>query len=82
MDTPEQVRARLKGILDLIGPGMSLTVDDRFLAAAFGSETPTVEAEQFARQNQCAFRYEPGNHHGDGAGVFGRAYAKRVGGDA
>jgi len=78
MENQEQTQARLKGILDRIGPGISLMVDDRFMAAAFGEKTIVTEAKQFADANHCTFRYEPGNHHGDGTGYFGRAYSKKI----
>ena len=82
MEKPEQTRERLKGILDRIGPGLDLSVDDRFLTAAFGDEDTTTKAEQFAHDNDCAFRYEPGKIRGDGVGFFGRAYPKEIDSDA
>ncbi len=82
METREQTRGRLKGILDRIGPGLDLSVDDRFLVAAFGDEDTTTKAEQFAHDNHCAFRYEPGKSRGDGIGFFGRAYPKKIDSDA
>ena len=77
METQDQSQVRLQGILDRIGPGMWLSVDDRFLVAAFGRESTSKKAEEFAHQNQCAFKYEPGVQHGDGTGRFGRAYTKK-----
>ena len=82
MEKPEQTRERLKGILDRIGPGLDLGVDDRFLYAAFGDEDTTTKAAQFAHDNHCAFRYEPGAFHGDDVGIFGRAYFKKIDSDA
>ena len=58
MENQEQTQARLKGILDRIGPGMWLDVDDRFLAAALGYDATAAKAEQFAKDNHCAFTYE------------------------
>ena len=64
---------------------MWLTVDDRFLAAAFGNgyipndvKAIAKDAEKFANDNECAFRYEPGKPYGDGVGFFGRAYFKKI----
>ena len=74
MDMPAEIQDRLKEILDRIGPGMSLGVDDRVLSAAFGNDTQSDEATEFARRDGCAFRYERGPAHGDGMGEFGRAY--------
>ena len=82
METSGQTRDRLKSILDRIGPGLNLSVDDRFLIAAFGNEDTVTKAEQFARDNHCAFRYESGKNRGDGRGVFGRAYPKKIDGCA
>ena len=82
MEKPEQLRGRLKGILDRIGPGLDLSVDDRCLSAAFGNEDTTTKAEQFAHDNHCVFRYESGKFHGDGVGFFGRAYFKKIDSDA
>ena len=82
MEKLEQTRVRLRGILDRIGPGLDLSVDDRFLVAAFGGEDTTTKAEQFAHDNHCAFRYKPGKYHGDGIGFFGRAYVKKTDNDA
>ena len=73
MYTPEQARGNLKEILDRIGPGMWLNVDDRVLSAAFGLDATSDEATEFARRNQCAFRYKRGPAYG-GMGEFGRAY--------
>ena len=69
MDTPTQIQDRLEKILDRIGPGMSLRVDDRVLSAAFGNDAQSDEATEFARRNGCAFRYERPTH-GDGMGEF------------
>ena len=77
METQDQVQARLQDILDRIGPGMWLSVDDRFLVAAFGHESTSKKAEKFAHHNQCAFRFERGAQRGDGTGLFGRAYTKK-----
>ncbi len=74
MYTPDEARNHLKGILDRIGPGMWLGVDDRVLSAAFGHDAPDDEAAAFAQRNGCAFRYKPGPAHGDGMGEFGCAY--------
>ncbi len=77
METREQLQARLKAILDQLGPGASLHIDDHWMAASFGRDDVQQIAESFAEQNHCLFRYEPGAHHGDGFGIFGRAYFTR-----
>ncbi len=76
MEAQEQTRTQLSTILDQLGPGMWLRVDDRFLSAAFGKKDKSTEAERFAKDNNCSFQYETGHAHGDGTGVFGRAYTK------
>ena len=76
MPTREQARARLKAILDLLAPGASLHIDDRWMTAYFGQNDVQRDARLFAEQNHCAFRYEAGANHGDGVGIFGRAYIK------
>jgi len=77
MESQEQIRARLKGILDRIGPDLWLTVTDSFLVAAFGDEATITKAKRFAHENNCAFRYEEEKYRGDGVGIFGRAYYKK-----
>ncbi|MCH8347873.1 MAG: hypothetical protein IH901_05195 [Proteobacteria bacterium] len=78
MKTKKQKRAFFKEILDRLGPGLWLHVEHFILVAVFGSEATVKAAKKFAYDNECAFRYEPGQHYGDGFGVFGRAYSKKI----
>ena len=70
----EEVRENLKAILDLIGPGISVRVEQTVLVHAFGRQDMIAKAEQFAQDNQCAMRYEKDSTYADGIGHFGRAY--------
>lgn len=74
----EDVRERLEAILDLIGPGISLVVDETVLDSAFGHQDIVAKAKKFANDNQCAFRYEKENADHDGIGYFGRAYYREL----
>ncbi len=78
MRTKKQNRALFKEILDRLGPGLWLHVEHYILVTVFGSEATVKDAEKFAQDNDCAFRFEPGEHYGDGFGVFGRAYSKKT----
>jgi hypothetical protein len=80
METQEQGLSRLKAILDLIGPGASLHIDDRWMARLFGPDKKTAaqSASEFAQHNHCVFRFEPHTGgKGEGIGIFGRAHFKR-----
>lgn len=77
MEIPKQTRERLRGILDRLGPGLFLKVEEPVLRIAFGGEDPKAVATTFASSNHCAFWYERGARHGERVGVFGRASQKR-----
>lgn len=80
IETQEQGLSRFKAILDLIGPGASLHIDDRRMVRLFGRDKKTAaqSASEFAQHNDCVFRYEPHTGaKGEGIGIFGRAQFKR-----
>jgi hypothetical protein len=62
-----EARANLLGILERLGPGAWLGVDERWLFACFG-EGGHQAADEFAKANSCCFFPE------DEGGRFGRAY--------
>ncbi len=72
MDTREQGLANLKEILDRLGPGAWLRIDDRWLIRLFDSEIDVAfdAATEFAKRNHCTLRYDQEK----GIGEFGRAY--------
>ena len=82
METRQQTQQRLLGILNRIGPGLELTVDERFLIAAFGDMPPYLAADSFAKENNCGFAFRPAQHYGDGQGIFFRAYTKELDSEA
>jgi hypothetical protein len=71
MDTKEQSLLRLKEILDRLGPGAWLQIDDRWISHLFSGSLEA--AKEFARENHCAFRYNKESRFGE----FGRAYSKK-----
>jgi hypothetical protein len=80
METRESSLSRLKIILDQLGPGAWLHLDDRWMMRLFGFVDVGPEknagidaATDFARRNGCAFRYEEDTQ----MGVFRRALFKR-----
>ena len=70
MSTRDDTLDNLQGILDRLGPGASLCVDDRWLSACFG-EGGHQGADHFAKANHCDFIPD-----GEG-GKFIRAYSKQ-----
>jgi hypothetical protein len=72
MSNENAARANLQGILDRLGPGATLSVDDRWLWTCFGDGGPGA-ADRFAKSNHCGFIPE-----GEG-GTFIRAYFKQGG---
>ena len=82
MQTREQSLADLKAILNHLGPGAWLHIDDRWMEHAFGLDKKAAAqaAKNFAQSNQCVFRYEPdAGGSGEGVGIFGREYFKEDG---
>lgn len=62
-------------LLDRLGPGVFLHVDDMILKSLFPSTVRGVDqaaVKTFAEQHACAIRYEKQAEQG----VFGRAYFK------
>lgn len=79
MRSREDNLSRFSEMLDRLGPGLWLHVDDVNIKALFqpadsvGIDDLTIRtAEEFAAERDCAFRYERKNE----CGVFGRAYSK------
>lgn len=78
METQEEHLRKLETILALMPSGGSAmySMDDRALLHTFGGRTESiiVLAEDLARRNGCAFRYDPdGRGKGQGLGSFCRA---------
>jgi hypothetical protein len=71
MAMTEPALENLRSILDRLGPGAWLHVDDRWLSACFGEEGPQA-ADRFAKAHHCSFIPD-----GDVGGRFGRAYFKK-----
>ena len=74
----EDGRKRLRAILGLIDPGISVRVEETVLVSAFGRQDMIAKAEKFARDNQCAMRIENSDACGDGTAHFGRAYYREL----
>lgn len=69
-------KAHLTKILNLLGPGLNLSVDNVNMIAFFGRDTTIAEAKKFAKQHQCDF-IENDRPPNDFTGVFIRAYSKK-----
>ena len=69
-DQQQNTQKHLRKILALLGPGITVHVDDRFLVAAFGRDDMNRKSKEFATRHHCAFRYEGD----DLGGHFVRAY--------
>lgn len=79
-ETKEEALAIVGEILDRLGPGMSLHVDDRWVAKMFDLDRSKPKAGQaidaaqdFAKRHGCGFQFESET----GTGVFFRAYSER-----
>jgi hypothetical protein len=76
MPSQQEQQARFKELLERIGPGIRLEVDDVVLKAVFGEGLgerlePAIErAREFAERNHCGCIYSPGDTHA----MFIRAY--------
>jgi hypothetical protein len=74
----ERTRKNLAEILDRLGPGLLLKVDDSCLSRAFGfvaigsNAGARHRAEQFAEDRECFFLHDAKTS----AGMFGRTYAR------
>jgi hypothetical protein len=68
--TQDEAQANLQGILDRLGPGAWLAVDQTWMWCLF-REGGVDAARRFAESSGCCFV-----HDGAGVGRFGRAYFK------
>ena len=73
MTQPTIVQNQLTEILDKLGPGLRLEIDDLWLARAFGYDAAARQrAEEFAKDHHCGFIYNARTC----GGIFIRAYFK------
>ena len=77
MTRREKNQARLAEILDRLGRGLRLHVDQNTLVANFGRKNMLVAAKEFAKLHRCGFIQLEGGHPDKIVGMFFRAYAKR-----